>query len=290
MSFTNRNNFLPLFFFTFFSLSCSTSSFSIFALNFTPELAQKTFHRNSIRLEKKAINSPNDSKALYNASKNLTMYTYGFLMDEAKKISMEDYKEGLKIYNEANSIFKRSILYIEKSIQLDYKDYFAWINNSQPSSIDFKKESSSKLYWAAASYAGAIQSSNGDPNWVVQLPKIGKLLEAGLELYPEWNYGAFYTAMISYSMIRHDASPNKIDTAKYYFNKALEVSGLQDLSPYIAYAENIALYQQNKNEFTNMLYSALRIDINANPDLSLVNYINRSRANWLLDNIDEFFY
>ena len=45
-------------------------------------------------------------------------------MDEAKKISMEDYKEGLKIYNEANSIFKRSILYIEKSIQLDYNDYF----------------------------------------------------------------------------------------------------------------------------------------------------------------------
>ena len=59
-------------------------------------------------------------------------------MDEAKKISMEDYKEGLKIYNEANSIFKRSILYIEKSIQLDYKDYFTWINNSQASSIDFK--------------------------------------------------------------------------------------------------------------------------------------------------------
>ena len=59
--------------------------------------------------------------ASYNASKNLTMYTYGFLMDEAKKISMEDYKEGLKIYNEANSIFKRSILYIEKSIQLDIK-------------------------------------------------------------------------------------------------------------------------------------------------------------------------
>ena len=85
MSFTNRYNFLPLFFFTFFSLSCSTSSLSIVALNFTPELAQKTFHRNSIRLEKKAINSPNDSKALYNASKNLTMYTYGFLMDEAKK-------------------------------------------------------------------------------------------------------------------------------------------------------------------------------------------------------------
>jgi len=64
----------------------------------------------------------------------------------------------------------------------------------------------------------------------------------------------------------------------------------QDLSPYIAYAENIAVREQNKKEYTNMLYKALSIDINANPDLSLVNYINRTRANWLLDNIDEYFY
>jgi len=39
-----------------------------------------------------------------------------------------------------------------------------------------------------------------------------------------------------------------------------------------------------------MLYKALNIDIHKNPDLSLTNYINRKRANWLLDNIDEFFY
>ena len=53
---------------------------------------------------------------------------------------------------------------------------------------------------------------------------------------------------------------------------------------------NIAIAQQDKKEFTNMLYKALNIDIHKNPDLSLTNYINRKRANWLLDNIDEFFY
>ena len=154
----------------------------------------------------------------------------------------------------------------------------------------FKKEVSEKLYWAAASYAGAIQSSNGNPKWVVQLPKIGKLLEKGMELHPDWNYGAFYTAMIPYSLIRHDASQDRINIAKSYFKKAVIASKEQDLSPYIAYAENIAVGEQNKKEYTNMLYKALSIDINANPDLSLVNYINRTRANWLLDNIDEYFY
>ncbi len=147
-----------------------------------------------------------------------------------------------------------------------------------------------KLYWSAAAYAGAIQSSNGDPEWVIQLPKIGLLLEAALSLNPEWNYGALYTAMISYSLIRHDAKENKIEIAKAFFDKAIKASNEEDLSPYISYAENIAVSEQNKKEFTNMLYKALNIDIHANPELSLTNYINQKRANWLLDNIDEFFY
>ena len=45
--------------------------------------------------------------------------------------------------------------------------------------------------------------------------------------------------------------------------------------------------EEDKKEFTNMLYKALNIDIHANPELSLTNYINQKRANWLLDNIDE---
>jgi predicted anti-sigma-YlaC factor YlaD len=96
--------------------------------------------------------------------------------------------------------------------------------------------------------------------------------------------------MISYSLIRHDAKENKVEIAKSFFDKAIKASSGEDLSPYIAYAENIAVSEQNKKEFTNMLYKALNIDIHANPELSLTNYINQKRANWLLDNIDEFFY
>ena len=60
--------------------------------------------------------------------------------------------------------------------------------------------------------------------------------------------------------------------------------------PMISYAINIAVSEQDRNEFTNMLYNALNIDIYANPELTLSNYMNRKKANWLLDNIDEYFY
>ena len=55
-------------------------------------------------------------------------------------------------------------------------------------------------------------------------------------------------------------------------------------------AESVCIPTQNKNEFTNLLYKALNIDINSVPDLRLTNQINRNRTQWLLDNIDEYFY
>ena len=57
--------------------------------------------------------------------------------------------------------------------------------------------------------------------------------------------------MISYSLIRHDAREDKIDVANSFFNKAIKASNGEDLSPYISYAENIAITQQDKKEFTN---------------------------------------
>ena len=70
----------------------------------------------------------------------------------------------------------------------------------------------------------------------------------------------------------------------------IDISKGEDLSPYISYAVNIAVSEQDRNEFNNMLYKALNIDIYANPELTLSNYMNRKKANWLLDNIEEYFY
>ncbi|MBU78157.1 MAG: hypothetical protein CMG28_01860, partial [Candidatus Marinimicrobia bacterium] len=63
-----------------------------------------------------------------------------------------------------------------------------------------------------------------------------------------------------------------------------------DIGTYVNMAESVSIPTQNKNQFTNLLYKALNIDIKENTDLVLTNQINRNRAQWLLDNIDEYFY
>ena len=289
MNFTNKftKYFLLLF---IFNISCSSPRISVFALNYSPNFSKKIFIADLSKTEKNAVKDPDNSLLQFQASKKLITYLYGFSLNEAEELKNQDYDKGKAAYLRAHNDFIRSLNYINTSLVLDYPNYLLWINGQDNNEIKFKKESAEKLYWAAGAHAGAIQSSNGDPEWIIQLPKIGLLLEEGMKLDSSWNFGSFYTAMISYSIIRHDAKEDKFIVAQNYFKKAVEASDGQDLSPYISYAENIAVSSQNKKEFTNMLYKALNIDIYANPELTLTNYIGRKRANWLLDNIDELFY
>ena len=46
----------------------------------------------------------------------------------------------------------------------------------------------------------------------------------------------------------------------------------------------------NKDEFIDLLNQALKIEISKSKDFRLTNTISRNRAEWLLENIDEFFY
>lgn len=81
---------------------------------------------------------------------------------------------------------------------------------------------------------------------------------------------------------------NKI--SKNLFNSAVDASQGLDMGPYLTYAESVSKVRQDKEEFIELLNEALKIDILSAKDFQLTNTISRNRAEWLLENIDEFFY
>ena len=274
-----------LFSFTF--ISCSPS---LAILKFNPEFAESSFKYIADKSEKSILSSPNNDKKLIKACETLTKFSFGFTMEEADRKVMIDYKEGQRLYKEAHENFVKAVKYGNRALAIKHDNYKDWINGKNIESPTFTYLDLPYLFWSAGAYGGAIKSSQGNPEWIIQLPRLGRLLETGLSLDPEWNKGAFYGAMISYTMIRHDSPENKDSVAREYFNKAVKISNDLDLGPYVTLAESVSITTQNKNEFTNLLYKALNIDMNADPDIRLTNYINRNRAIWLLDNIDEYFY
>lgn len=135
-----------------------------------------------------------------------------------------------------------------------------------------------------------MSSSQGDPEWVIKLPRVGLLLNEVIEKDSLWNNGAALVAMITYTMNNPEMAGESEKLARRYFDTAVNVSNGMDIGPYIAIAESVSKLNQNRNEFIQLLNQALDIDINSNPDLRLANIISRKRAEWLLANVDEFFY
>ncbi|HIB79092.1 MAG TPA: hypothetical protein EYO54_02550 [Candidatus Marinimicrobia bacterium] len=271
----------------FAGLACSPQ---MIILQQKPEWAKGGYHYYVGRIEKKLLRSPDDPVLLQKGCEALTQYTFGFIMEEADRLMTIDYNGGKELYSQANEHFNQAVQYGNKSLMLKFEKYDGWISNQSDLTPKFTDEDVPNLFWTAAAYGGAIKSSRGNPEWVILLPRVGQLLETALTIDSNWNKGAIYSAMISYTMSRPDPPNKKESIAEDFFKKAVIASNGLDLGPYVTLAESVMISTQNRNEFTNLLYKALNIDMKADPDLALANQINRNRAQWLMDNIDEFFY
>ena len=58
-------------------------------------------------------------------------------------------------------------------------------------------------------------------------------------------------------------------------------------APYVALAEAVAVPQQDRARFQQLLEQALDVDVDARPQYRLANLIMQRRARWLLARTDE---
>lgn len=254
------------------------------------ELVRTAFPFNLKTLDALAVQNSDNPEILLAAASSYAMYTYGFIMEDADRTFPENINEGLAHYNRALNLFLRARDYANQSLELRYPEWNQAMNVRDLDQLNIRKKDVAALYWLAASIAGTVSASRGNPKYLVDLPLVGLLLEKALETDPEWNGGSLYSAMISFTVSRPDASSNADSIALEYFNKANSVSNGLDCSYYVTVAEKVYLKRQDREKFIEMLNTALKIDINMNPTLKLSNVLARKRAEWLLGRVDELFY
>ena len=262
--------------------------------NLTGDLYKKTF---LLKNQKNLKKEPYNADLLKENVESLTTYAFGFLIEEADRLMLKNYSKAKKIESEAHQYFVEAVLCGDSAISYKHKDYFNWLTSNQEinSNILRKANYSNKdlelFYWTAAAYGGAVSSSGGDPKWIIKLPRIGKLLNTIVDMDSSWNNGAALVALISYTMNNPFISSSEADSiSKNLFDQAVIASEGKDMGPYLAFAESVSKIRQRKDEFVLLLNKALNIKINSSKEFKLTNTISKNRAEWLLDNIDEFFY
>ncbi len=255
-----------------------------------PQLVKDAFPFNLKIIEILLDQNPDDREMLLTALSSFTMYSFGFVMEEAEKRSIEDYTAGNEIYNRANKLLTRAQRYGMHGMALKYPEFNNWLAKRDIENNPFEKEDISYLYWLSAAIGGSISSSQGNPIFVVDLPKIGWLLEKSMELDASWNNGALYSAMISFTMSRPDVVKDREQIAREYFNKAVQASSGKDCSMFVRFAESVSINNQNKVEFLENLNYVLNFDLETAKEFKLTNAMAKARAKWLIERIDDLFY
>jgi predicted anti-sigma-YlaC factor YlaD len=151
------------------------------------------------------------------------------------------------------------------------------------------KEDLGLLYWTGAGWLAAISISVDRADLLAELPQASALLDRAMELDPDYDNGSLHELFVSLDMARDASQGGGEASALKHFDRALELSGGKKASTYVTYAGSIAVKKQDLARFNEMLDKALAIDLNANPELRLVNMLAQQRAHYLKDHIEDMF-
>jgi len=153
----------------------------------------------------------------------------------------------------------------------------------------FTRKDVPALYWAAAGWVAAYAIDPFDTKLGLTLPQAASLMNRVLQLDPGFSRGAVHNFFILYFGSLPDYMGGDTAKAREHFRLALTASGNRDTSPYLSLASTVDVKEQNVEEFRSLLGKVLDFDPDSDPDNRLVNILNRRKARWLLDHMDDFF-
>ena len=252
------------------------------------EIAELTMPLSFETQKRKIQKNPNNRLFYLNASKSRITYAYGILMEKGDRLMYSDYYKSREYYSKSLDLFLISRNYLINALEIKYEDFSQKMRNNEK--IDFEREDIDYLYWLSGSIAGSIQASQGDPQYLIDLPKIKWLLENAISLKPDWENGSLSAAMMSVYLNDLSGDKNAQKTALSYFDLAEKQSKGLNASIYVTLAENYAVSKQNKKLFIELLDKAISIDVNEDKSLKQSNKLSQSRAKWLKSRVDDLFY
>ena len=278
-----RNIYLATFIGLFFN-SCSSNRDLMFGASIAEYAIPISFKSH----EKKIKNDAFNSEVYLNASKSLTQYSYGILMEKADRLMYADYYTAREYYSESLDLFLTSKNYMIQALSLRHVDFESKMKTK--AEVDFHVDDVPYLYWLSGSMAGSIQASQGDPEYLIDLNNIRWLLENAIAIDPGWEKGSLYAAMMSVYL--NDLSGDKDSERKAleYFELADRAAKGYNIGIYVTLAESFAVSKQDKAYFLELIDKALTIDISKDKDMKQANTLSKLRAMWLLTRVDDLFY
>ncbi len=230
--------------------------------------------------------SPEHEGLLLSAASGFTAYAY-LLQDEADRLDATDLTRARALRARARSLYLRGRDYALRGLNVEHDHFTAMLKTDKNTALAMTSEDDVPyLYWAGASWAGALSAAKDDLDLIAELPTAGALVGRVLELDETYDRGAAHEFMISYEGSRPGGSAS---LARQHYHRALDISGGTRASVHLALAEAVSMKEQNLAEFRELIAAALAVDADQVPELRLANIIAQRRARWLAQHIPDLF-
>lgn len=262
----------------------------IFASDDDPELVGAALPFSLKLMESVSAETPKHEGLLTSLASGFTQYSYGWVQLDADEIEDDDYERAEELRGRAVGLYQRARDYGLRAMEVRYPGFADELRIDAGQALaQVGAPQVETLYWTALAWAGAISLSLDNMELVSDLAYVEAMMMRCLELDSDWEMGAIQSFFITYEMSRMNGEGDPVENATRFFRRALELSDGRLASVYVAYAEAVAVAQQDKELFLAMLNKALEIDVDAYSTLRLNNLLYQRRAEWLLTRLDWLF-
>lgn len=230
--------------------------------------------------------SPRNEKLLLAAARGFTQYAYAFVQQDADRLEDRDVKAAFVQGQRARKLYRRAREYGWRGLEVRHPG----VRPDGPGAlVSMTKADVPLLYWTAAAWAGEIALSKENPDALADVPAMMALADRAAALDDTYGEGAIPSLMIALEMVRQGGQGEPAARAKARFDRALALGAGAQASPFVSYAESVAVPLQDKSQFETLLKKALAIDPDAVPRHRLANLVLQDRARWLLSREDALF-
>jgi predicted anti-sigma-YlaC factor YlaD len=240
-------------------------------------------------MESLLAESPRHKGLLLAACSGFAQYAYGWVQLPADYVEDESLARATRMRKRARKLYLRARDYGLRGLEVDFPGVEAKLRTDPVAALTkTKKEHVPLLYWTAAAWAGAIALKINDAELSADQSVVDALARRALLLDPSWDLGSIHDFFIAWEAGRSSIG-GSMEKAREHFEKAVAVSGGRRAFPYVSYAESIAVPEQDKAAFKQMLEKALAVDTSKPSDYRLANVLAQTRARWLQGQVDELF-
>jgi predicted anti-sigma-YlaC factor YlaD len=219
------------------------------------------------------------------------MYANAFVQGPAQMLPSSEYEKQEAALSRAKKLYLRGTDILLTGLEKRFPGFIkASVDKDlEPIFKKAKKQDVPLLYWTVAGLLSAYALDPFDISQGVLVQDIIPLIHRAYELDPDYNHGAIDDFYVLYYASMPEGMGGDKSKAETHFRLALEKSGGALASPYVSYAQTVAIPAQDYESFKMNLEKALEVNPDDDPSNRLVNILAQRKARFLLDSAVYYF-